>query len=196
MGRDQKTKRRRGSVRIIGGDWRGRRIALAGDTAVRPTPDRVRETLFNWLAPIVAGARVLDLYAGSGILGLEALSRGARHATFVERDRRLARSLQAAALDLDAKECATVAAFAVERFLDGEAYPHDIVFADPPYRSVELATLCERLAADGWLAPGASVYLEYAADAHAPRLPAGFALTREGAAGQVRYGLAEWLATE
>src|SRR5690606_9775904 len=77
---------RPGSVRIIGGTWRGRRLAVAGGPALRPTPDRIRETLFNWLAPALPGARCLDLFAGTGVLGLEALSRGAAEAWLVERD--------------------------------------------------------------------------------------------------------------
>ncbi|MBV8221698.1 MAG: 16S rRNA (guanine(966)-N(2))-methyltransferase RsmD, partial [Solirubrobacterales bacterium] len=81
-------------MRIIGGAWRGRKLRFAAEAGIRPTPDRVRETLFNWLGPAIAGARCLDLFAGSGALGLEALSRGAAHVTFVEQDATAARELR------------------------------------------------------------------------------------------------------
>lgn len=119
-------------VRIIAGVWRGRRVKLPAGTPARPTPDRVRETLFNWIGQRIVGARCLDLYAGSGILGLEALSRGAAAVHFVDADRRLTTAL-AAQLRTFEREAA-VSTLRVERFLErpaGESF--DFVFLDPPY---------------------------------------------------------------
>ena len=119
------------SVRIIAGTWRGRRLQVPRGSDVRPTPDRVRETLFNWLSPHVEGARCLDLYAGTGALGLEALSRGAREAVLVEHDRVLVGALESNARMLGAN--ARIVAAKAERFVDRPMGSFDIIFLDPPY---------------------------------------------------------------
>jgi 16S rRNA (guanine966-N2)-methyltransferase len=176
-----------GRFRIIGGEWRGRRFLVPTGSGVRPTPDRVRETIFNWLAPVIEGARCLDLYAGSGALGLEALSRGAARVTFVDDSPAVARQL-AANLDILQTARGTVACMDAMRFLAGRATPFDVVFLDPPYRRGLLGNalaLLER----GWLAAGASLYLEHEAELAPPALPAGWRLFRSAAAGQVRYHL-------
>ncbi len=176
-------------LRIIAGAWRGRRITFPDRAGLRPTPDRVRETLFNWLAPRIAGARCLDLFAGSGALGLEALSRGAAAVTCVESDPVAARAL-----------AATVAALAPERgrvleadalaFLEGEPAAFDVVFLDPPFGSGLLATVTRVLDARGWLAPAAWVYLEAPAEDGPPELPRDWVLHRSGRAGAVGFHLA------
>lgn len=131
------------SLRIIGGKWRGRRLTFPEGTAVRPTPDRVRETLFNWLQPQLHGARCLDLFAGSGVLGFEALSRGACEAWFVESDRSLADALDAHARHLGA--AVRIAHEDAERFLSRSPDAHfDVVFLDPPY-SLPLEPFLARL---------------------------------------------------
>lgn len=175
-----------GTVRIIGGAFRGRRLPLAANPALRPTPDRVRETLFNWLQPMVAGARVLDLYAGSGALGLEALSRGAAEAWFVEQDGPSAAALEAALATLGAR--GRVVRGDVGRVLK-TAPPalFDLVFIDPPFATGPADNLCKLLAA-GWLAPTAWVYVELPRADSLPAWP-GFEHHREGTAGDVRYGL-------
>jgi 16S rRNA (guanine966-N2)-methyltransferase len=182
------TARRRppGSVRIIGGTYRGRRLPLPANPALRPTPDRVRETLFNWLQPVVAGARVLDLYAGSGALGLEALSRGAAEAWFVERHGASATAIEAALATLGAR--GRVIRGDVARVLGsppGVAF--DLAFIDPPFAAGLLPELCTLLCA-GWVAPAAWVYVEQPRAASLPSWP-GFGVHREGTAGDVRYGL-------
>ncbi|HEX6993332.1 MAG TPA: 16S rRNA (guanine(966)-N(2))-methyltransferase RsmD [Gammaproteobacteria bacterium] len=147
-----------GRLRIIGGEWRGRRLEFPSRPDLRPTPDRVRETLFNWLAPILPGARVVDLFAGSGALGLEALSRGAAEAWLVERDAGLARVLAEHVARLGAN--ARVVRDDARRFLERQQASDvrfDVAFVDPPYREpVEpwLGLL------EGVLAPGALVYVE------------------------------------
>jgi 16S rRNA (guanine966-N2)-methyltransferase len=172
-----------GAIRIIGGAFRGRRLPLPPNPALRPTPNRLRETLFNWLQPVVAGARVLDLYAGSGALGIEALSRGAAAATFVEHDAASTRAIEAALATLGTR--GTVVRADVDRFLAGPPAAFDLGFADPPFAAGVPAGLCTLLAA-GWLAPAAWIYLELPRAAAVPALPAGIRPHREATAGDVR----------
>jgi 16S rRNA (guanine966-N2)-methyltransferase len=177
-------------LRIVGGRHRGRRLRFPAGVEIRPTPDRVRETLFNWLQPRIADARVLDLFAGSGALGIEALSRGAAHVTFVERDRRAAQ-----AIDTLLKEwhepAATVDIADALRWLAAPCAqaPFDVVFLDPPYDAAVLGAAAGSLAANGWLAPDARIYVERRARDPLPPLPAGWREQRAGRAGEVGYHL-------
>lgn len=177
-------------MRIIAGRWRGRRIAFPDGDALRPTPDRVRETLFNWLQPVIADARCLDLFAGSGALGFESLSRGARLAVFVERERLSCEQLRATAATLQADAVNIECADALQWLQGRVPTAFDIVFLDPPYASGALSRVCELLATRGWLAPGASIYLEAPADAPLSFLPAAWTVVRSKRAGQVGYHLA------
>lgn len=177
------------TLRIIGGEWRGRRIRFPGRGGIRPTPDRVRETLFNWLSAAVPGSRCLDLFAGSGALGLEALSRGAREATFVERNRENAAALRETAALLAPGRATVVQAEALA-WLRGPASAFDIAFLDPPFDGGLLEAALRGLDAGGWLAPGAFAYLERPAVQGEPALPAGWILHRTGRAGAVGYHLA------
>ena len=177
------------TLRIIGGEWRGRRIRFPGEGGIRPTPDRVRETLFNWLMAKVAGSRCLDLFAGSGALGLEALSRGASHATFVERDRRNVASLREITARLVPERSRVIEADALA-WLGGPTQPFDIVFVDPPFGAGTHAAAMRLLEERGWLAADAFIYLEMPAKAGAPAFPAGWKLHRTGRAGAVGYHLA------
>jgi 16S rRNA (guanine966-N2)-methyltransferase len=175
-----------GNIRIIGGRWRGTRLAVPDRPDLRPSSDRVRETLFNWLTPALPGARVLDLFAGTGVLGLEALSRGAAHATLVERDPGLARALDETVARLSAREAATVQAQDALAWLRRAGTRFDIVFLDPPFA----AGLWEQALASlpAHLAPGAWVYVESPADT-VPGVPAHWALHREGRTRDVRFAL-------
>jgi 16S rRNA (guanine966-N2)-methyltransferase len=176
-------------LRIVGGAWRGRRLVFAAGRSVRPTPDRIRETLFNWLQHGVAERACLDLYAGSGALGFEALSRGAKKVVFVERDPPVARQISAT-LELLKAQGGHVVCADVLRFLAGAATPFDLVFVDPPYAEQQLTAVCTALEEGGWLAPDALIYLESAARDGSPVLPAGWALHRSKTAGEVGYHLA------
>ena len=149
-----------GSVRIVGGRWRGTRLPVADADGLRPTPDRVRETLFNWLQPALAGARVLDLFAGSGALGLEAVSRGAREAVLVERDPRLAALLGETVARLDGGDAAKIVQADALSWLGTRpvATPFDIAFVDPPFAAGLWPAVLEALPAV--LADGAWLYLE------------------------------------
>jgi RNA methyltransferase, RsmD family len=174
-------------LRIIGGTWRSRRVSFPDVEGLRPSPDRVRETLFNWLAPIIQGARCLDLYAGSGALGLEALSRGAAEVVFVDTDRRVIVQLEQNFKLLGAHGASVVQADALA-FLQRPPRPFDVVFLDPPFRRDLLPACLEKLGA-GWLASGARVYVENEAELGEPPLPPDWELLRSKQAGQVRYSL-------
>jgi 16S rRNA (guanine966-N2)-methyltransferase len=177
-------------LRIIGGEWRGRRIRFPETPGgIRPTPDRVRETLFNWLQNRVAGARALDLFAGSGALGLEALSRGAREVVFVDSDRAATRAIGEALVVLEC-ERGRVLAMDARQYLRGPPEPFDLVFLDPPYASGDLEALCRVLVEGGWLRPDARVYLEQPASHGEPGLPPGLRMLRSKRAGEVGYHLA------
>lgn len=182
----------KGRVRIIAGDWRRRSLEFPAVDDVRPTPDRVRETVFNWVTPVLPGSRCLDLFAGSGALGLEALSRGAGQATFVDQSRALMKALRANLATLDAGNCEVVESD-VMAFLgrenDGDAM--DLVFLDPPFRAGFVEPVCDRLAAGGWVKAGSLVYIEHESDLPEPLLPRNWALSRRKTAGQVCYSLYE-----
>ena len=181
-----------GRVRIIAGRWRGRRLVVENDPDVRPTPDRVRETLFNWLAPELPGTRCLDLFAGSGALGFEAISRGAEHAVLIDRNRAVGTRLRAECERLEAARAVTVIEADALEWLARPATvpPFDIAFVDPPHRLEVHAEVAASLADHGWLAPGAQVWFELVRRREPPDLPAGWTLLRSGRAGDVRYYLA------
>jgi 16S rRNA (guanine966-N2)-methyltransferase len=185
------TVRRAGSarvLRIIGGRWRGRKLRFPASAEIRPTPDRVRETLFNWLAAAPEGAACLDLFAGSGALGLEALSRGAAHVTFVEQGAAAARELRTRLTEWQAAGARVVRTDAL-RYLSGAAQPFDIVFLDPPFDSQLLERAATLLASQPWLQPGALIYVECAARTGLPSLPPSWRLLRAKRAGEVGYHL-------
>jgi 16S rRNA (guanine966-N2)-methyltransferase len=176
-------------LRIIGGEWRGRKIHFPPLAAIRPTPDRVRETVFNWLQGVTPGSRCLDLYAGSGALGLEALSRGAREVTFVDVEPAVIRHLGDLLRNLGCDRGRVVRADALG-FLAKPDAPFDLIFLDPPFAEPVLPEVCRRIEAGGWLKPGGFVYLESPAAAGEPQLPAGWMLLRAKRAGEVGYHLA------
>lgn len=174
----------RNQLRIIGGSWRSRRLDFPDVEGLRPTPDRVRETLFNWLMPVIHGARCLDLFAGSGALGLEALSRGAASVVLVDRDPRVIATLRKHLQTLQAQG-ATLAQQGALDFLQGEPIPLDIIFLDPPFRQGLLQPALELLDSRGWLAPGARIYIEQESEQPMVAMPEGWELLRELKAGQV-----------
>ncbi|GAA0723059.1 16S rRNA (guanine(966)-N(2))-methyltransferase [Dokdonella soli] len=182
-----------GTLRIVAGSLRGSRLEVPDLDGLRPTPDRVRETLFNWLAPVIAGARCLDLYAGTGALGIEALSRGAGECVFIERDRALCVRLQDNLARLRVANARVVNADACGFLAAAPAAAFDLTFLDPPFGADLWAASAQALEQGGWLRPGAFIYLEAPKDA-APPLPANWAVHREGHAGAVRYALYHRLA--
>lgn len=180
-------KRAPGRLRIIGGEFRSRVVEFEAAPGVRATPDRVRQTVFDWLAPVIDGARALDLFAGSGALGLEALSRGAGHVTFVESAAPQAASIRAALARLGLAARATVVQGDALAFLRATPDRFELAFLDPPFAAgllaPALAALPRTLSADP------RVYAEWPVGA-APAWPAGYRVLREKKAGQVSYALA------
>jgi 16S rRNA (guanine966-N2)-methyltransferase len=175
-----------GRIRIIGGHLRNSRLNVPDLPGLRPTPERVRETLFNWLAPTLAGVQALDLCAGTGALGIEALSRGAGTVQFVEPDVAAADALRSNLTRLKAE--AEVSNMDAARFLLRTPRPFGLVFIDPPFASQLWTPLAKKLEEGGWLAGAAQVYVE-SPRGHVPDLPASWLLHREGQAGEVRYAL-------
>ncbi|KFK92472.1 MULTISPECIES: 16S rRNA (guanine(966)-N(2))-methyltransferase [unclassified Serratia (in: enterobacteria)] len=176
-----------GQIRIIGGQWRGRKLPVPNSEGLRPTTDRVRETLFNWLAPVIRDARCLDCFAGSGALGLEALSRYAASATLLEYERPVAQQLEKNLALLQGK--GQVIHTNTLQWLAGNGQPFDVVFLDPPFRKGLLAETVILLEQRGWLADEAWIYVEAEAESAATDVPASWALHRENVAGQVAYRL-------
>jgi 16S rRNA (guanine966-N2)-methyltransferase len=180
---------RPGAVRIIAGKWRRRRLEVADAAGLRPTPDRVRETLFAWLSDRLADSRCLDLFAGSGALGFEAASRGAGEVVMIERDSTLVAALLEQRARFDAKEVRVIQADAV-KWLESGRDQFDIIFVDPPFQSLDLGDLCARIDRCGRLQRSGTVYLETGVKGPELDLPDGWILSRSNRAGQVRYYLA------
>ena len=183
-----RANRLQNQLRIIGGRWRGRKLSFAAVPGLRPTPDRVRETLFNWLAPVVPGSRCLDLYAGSGALGIEAASRGAAQVLMVDHASEVVDMLREQLASLRASEV-TVIQSDVWEWLRGPSQVFDIVFLDPPFHQGRLPATMQLLEVNGWLAPDAFVYIE-AEKGLQLDLPQGWEIYRSKQAGQVSYQLA------
>lgn len=184
-----------GSVRIIAGKWRRRRLSVEGQQGVRPTPDRVRETLFSWLTTLIPGSRCLDMFAGSGALGFEAASRGAKVVTLIEKDAMLAAALQRHCQTLEADEVSVVNADAL-RWLESCVDAYDVIFVDPPFGKYDLEVLCGRILEAGILAPRGMVYLETGDNLKMLNFPPGLEIYRNQRAGQVRYYLASHRAAD
>ena len=176
-------------LRIVAGALRGRKWTFPDAPGLRPTPDRVRETLFNWLAPHLPGMRVLDLFAGSGALAFEALSRGAASAVLVEKGRAAAAGLRVTAerFGLSAARIEAVEALAFLRSQPKNSF--DLVFVDPPFATGLHVPALDALAWQGVLAPGGFCYIEQPAGDDLPALPEGWTLHRTGKAGEVGYHL-------
>jgi 16S rRNA (guanine966-N2)-methyltransferase len=176
-----------GRLRIVAGKWGGRFLPVADAPGLRPTAERIRETLFNWLAPTIEGARCLDLFAGTGALGFEALSRGASEVTFVEQSPVAIAALRQAEYVLRADDSVIYAGDAY-RFLDSNVQGlFDVVFLDPPFAAAPLTELCDLL--QPYLTANAMIYIEQDKDQPPPALPSGWQILREKNAGMVRYSL-------
>lgn len=183
------------TLRIIGGQWRRRRLRFPAVPGLRPTGDRIRETVFNWLQNEIPGAHCLDLFAGSGAMGLEAASRGAARVVMVERSRTAYRSLLAHQALLDAAMLEIVHDDA-RRFLRRPPQRFDVVFLDPPFQSDIIGTCCKLLEEEGWLASNATIYLELDKATPLPSLPTTWDIVREKVAGQVTFRIARRRASE
>lgn len=188
-GKPKHSSEPQGELRIIGGDWRSRRLRFPAAGGVRPTPARTRETLFNWLSVYLPGARCLDLFTGSGALGLEALSRGAEEVILVDHTPALTDALEQNLKALGSTR-GTIACQAVEHFLlRPPKIPFDIVFMDPPFHQGWLDRILPQLATSEWVQPGGWIYVEHESELRSPTIPAGWQLHRQKTAGQVTYNL-------
>lgn len=189
------TEARVGTLRIIGGRWRTRRITFPDAEGLRPTPNRVRETLFNWLAPEIQGSRCLDLFAGSGALSIEALSRGAAHVTAVDRSGEAIAGIEQQLEKLGGSESGDMARCLVKDALRWlESVPRDpgafdIVFIDPPFGEALAPACCALLTSTGMLSPGAAIYIESAERIAQDDLPEGWNIARQKRTNHVHYCL-------
>ncbi|MCI0668038.1 MAG: 16S rRNA (guanine(966)-N(2))-methyltransferase RsmD [Methylococcaceae bacterium] len=178
-------------LRIIGGEWRSRKISFAAVEGLRPTPDRVRETLFNWLQFSISDKRCLDVFAGSGILGIEAASRGASSVLLIENDSEACAAIAAAIEMLGAERLELRHADAIKLLETPANQAYDIVFVDPPFRKNLVAGTVERLETRGWVLPGSKIYIEAQAGARLVELPGAWQMLKSGTAGDVAYYLYE-----
>lgn len=178
-----------GTVRIISGAWRGRRLRVPDVAGLRPTPDRVRETVFNWLRPRLPGAHCIDLFAGTGALCLEALSQGASRVVMVEQCPSIAANLRHNVAALAAENAEVIEADAIE-YLAGPAEQFDIVFVDPPFQSDLIARSSQMVEQHGWLVSGGLAYIEAPREMTTLPIPDSWELIRSQQAGNVGYHLA------
>ena len=183
-----RTGARANRLRIVGGLWRSRVVRFPDAAGLRPTPDRVRETLFNWLGQRLTGLACVDLFAGSGALGFEARSRGAQRVVLVERDRRVCEQLRRSAEELGGGEGIEVVNADALAWLETPGERYDVAFVDPPYASGLAVTALAAL--EPRLKPGARVYVEAPTALAAPS--PGWTRLREGSAGAVKFALYEF----
>lgn len=187
----QTSNKQRNSVRIIAGEYRSRKLEFPSLEGLRPTADRIRETLFNWLQDRIQGEVCLDLFAGSGALGFEALSRGASRVDFIERNGDAAKSIENNIQRLDAKRGRVYCNDALE-WLDTTAAhesKYGLIFLDPPFKSALLATAVEQLSSADILKEECLVYVEQAQQTESVSLPANWVEVKNKKAGSVQYGL-------
>jgi 16S rRNA (guanine966-N2)-methyltransferase len=184
-------KSRPGRLRIVAGKWRSRLLDIADAPGLRPTSERVRETVFNWLAPLIQGARCLDLFAGSGALGFEALSRGAASVVFVDNSGSAIKAIEKSARALEAAGADIHRGDAADYVRNARPASFDIIFLDPPFADDRLDDLCALIEERGILAPGGRVYLEQDRGQAETPLPDRWRVLKDKTAGNVRYMLVE-----
>ena len=177
-------------LRIIAGDWRSRQLLFQDTPGLRPTPARVRETLFNWLQHDVVASQCLDLFAGSGALGFEAASRGAKSVVMVENNAQACRLIKENTVKLSAQQIKIIQTD-VFKFLAGDAFPFNLVFLDPPFAKNMAQQTCQWLEDKGWLAPHAKVYVEVESKLVLKDMPINWRILKSKKAGEVSYTLFE-----
>ncbi len=192
MGKNQKQKSDLHSapqyVKIIGGRWRGTKLPVILKDNIRPTPVRVRETLFNWLQSHIDGSHCLDLFAGSGALGFESISRGAEHISFVDKDTQVVTLLTQQLKKLQHDQADVICNDAL-KYLETTDQCFDIIFLDPPFSLFNVDDLLEKLDSYKVLKPGGLVYVESSPEKFPNKLPLNWKWKRQSKAGQVEYGL-------
>lgn len=176
-------------LRIIGGKFRSRIVDFVDAEGLRPTPDRVRETVFNWLQPYIGQSRCLDLFSGSGALAFEAASRGAESVLMVEANSKAAKQLKFNIGVLNAENCSVLGQTAQSVLTQSAEQPFDVVFIDPPYKADLWSEIAELLMKHKWLSDNTMIYLECPAKQALPELPVSWQLLKDKSAGEVRYCL-------
>ncbi len=174
----------KGQLRIIAGKWRGRKLPIPDIEGLRPTPDRIRETIFNWLAGVINGAECLDLYCGSGALGFEAASRGAKHTKLVDVNTKAITQITANIKTLDAT-AVSYQQMNVLDYLENDTSKKDLVFIDPPFNKNLIAPTLEKLETNGWLKRNSYIYIETESNLVELNVPSNWVLHREKKTGQV-----------
>lgn len=186
----QNRSRKSNQLRIVGGQWRGRKLSFPDSPGLRPTPDRVRETLFNWLQPVIEGAHCLDLFAGSGALGFEAVSRGAARVVMIEQGAQVVGALRESIDKLKTTAVELVHGDALAYLTEAQhAEAFDIVFLDPPFEHHLIESCAGLLTQRGWLKSEAYIYLETESGLELSGLPKPWRITRRKRAGNVAYYL-------
>ncbi len=180
---------RASSIRIIGGEWRSRKLTVPDAPGLRPTPDRVRETLFNWLAPTIQGARVLDAFTGSGALFLEALSRGASTGVAIDANTNAVNNLRRNLAVLQCDDAEVLRVDSLHYLSNKTEQGFDIVLLDPPFHQDLLLSACQLLEDNNWLNKGAWIYTESEQAPSSLGVPSSWRLHREKHTGQVHYAL-------
>lgn len=186
-------------IRLIAGEWRSRQVTFMPNEGIRPTPDRIRETLFNWLTPYIEGANCLDLFAGSGALSFEALSRGAAHSVLIEQNPLVLRHLQENQERLQTRDITLLLGKLPKDFermgklIPSQLVPFDVIFLDPPFEKDLLAPCCEWLEENKWVKSGSFIYIEAEKKLEPLPIPSTWELIKEKTTQQVRYGLAKKL---
>lgn len=192
LSRTKQTSRRQttaGEIRIIGGKWRGRKLPVLDLDGLRPTTDRVKETLFNWLMPVIQQADCLDCFAGSGSLSFEAVSRGANSATLLEQQRAAIQILQQNQHTLQAQQLNIIQTDTLNWLARPAEKQFDLIFIDPPFHHNLINPVLQLLQQHQWLKAQAWIYIERETDSSAPQVPANWQLHRQKQAGQVIYQL-------
>ncbi|MGI5308403.1 16S rRNA (guanine(966)-N(2))-methyltransferase RsmD [Rheinheimera sp. WS51] len=178
-----------GDVRVISGKWRGRKLPVFNAEGLRPTPDRVKETLFNWLMQHIDGALVLDCFSGSGSLAIEALSRHAHFASLIERDRKLASHLSQNLQRLNCTNAEVINQDCLNVLAKTASKQYDIVFIDPPFHKDLAMVCCQALENNAWLNQGSFIYLEVEKELDVSLVPSNWLLIKQQQAGQLAYRL-------
>jgi 16S rRNA (guanine966-N2)-methyltransferase len=189
LGKTLSKQHKTNQLRIIAGKWRGRKLNFPNVEHLRPTPDRVRETIFNWLQSVIGNARCIDLFSGSGALGFESLSRGADHVTMIEKDTKAVAQLQENVRLLSAIDITQVVRDTAQNFIASCNQEFDIVYLDPPYQADLWAEIAMLIQQHALLAKGGYVYLECSSNKGLPVLPPEWQLLKDKTAGDVRYCL-------
>ena len=175
-------------IKIIGGHWRGTKLRVLLNDTIRPTPARVRETLFNWLQAYIAGSHCLDLFAGSGALGFESISRGAKFTSFVDIDPQVTEILHQQLIQLQSSDGEAICMDGL-KYLENCEKKFDIIYIDPPFSMFNLEDVLDNLKASKVVKPGGLVYVESALNELPQNLPIDWKWKRQSKASQVEYGL-------